>query len=386
MVPVTAATGAAYTGGLLAVRCSARGGSPSIRLPGSLTPAGFPSLSARDRGAVPLIATLSVATRCGAVNLSGWPVRPWGCRGGHRGAIVKSGRGTLSPRSLRGCLSVTVNLADWSTVNLAPPRSYARRSVVARTLIVIGESVLAATTAIQSSLILGVARSVLITTAACSLIVVVALWWLYFDQPAQVARVSKRRSCLWGYGPSPTFAAAAVGAGLQAAIDTAAGTAHISTVAAGLGLAVPLANHLLGVWGLHLTSGEASPAQLVASPLTAALVLASTLTPWPLPLVALLLAARVVVEIVAPQGEERGVTVSRGAAAAGSTDAGAPRASDKQQRLSSLTTVSGPGAPLARPSIGSASVATPRTDPYVRTSACFAEIRPPIPVFVMEEG
>lgn len=184
------------------------------------------------------------------------------------------------------------------------------------TLIVIGESVLAATTAVQSALDTGVARSVLITTAACSLIVVVALWWLYFDQPVQAARVSKRRSYLWGYGHLPIFAAAAaVGAGLQAAIDTAAGTAHISTAAAGLGLAVPLAIYLLGVWGLHLTPGEASPAQLVASPLTAALVLASTLTPWPLPLIALLLAARVVVEIVAPQGEGRGVVVSHGAAA-----------------------------------------------------------------------
>ena len=184
------------------------------------------------------------------------------------------------------------------------------------TLIVIGESVLAATTAIQSSLDTGVARSVLIATAACSLVIVVALWWLYFDQPAQAARVSKRRSYLWGYGHLPIFAAAAaVGAGLQAAIDTAAGTAHISPAAAGLGLAVPLANYLLGVWGMHLTPGEASPAQLVASPLTAALVLASTLTPWPLPLIALLLAARVVVEIVAPQGEERGVVVSHGAAA-----------------------------------------------------------------------
>lgn len=127
--------------------------------------------------------------------------------------------------------------------------------------------------------------------------------------------MSKRRSYLWGYGHLPIFAAAAVGAGLQAAIDTAAGTAHISTAAAGLGLAVPLAIYLLGVWGLHLTPGEASPAQLVASPLTAALVLASTLTPWPLPLIALLLAARVVVEIVAPQGEEQGVAVSHGAAA-----------------------------------------------------------------------
>jgi len=66
------------------------------------------------------------------------------------------------------------------------------------TLIVIGESVLAATTAIQTSLDTGVARSVLITTAACSLVIVVALWWLYFDQPAQAARVSKRRSYLWG--------------------------------------------------------------------------------------------------------------------------------------------------------------------------------------------
>ena len=185
------------------------------------------------------------------------------------------------------------------------------------TLLVIGESVLAATTAVQSALDIGVARSVLLTTAACSLVIVVALWWLYFDQPVQAARVSKRRSYVWGYGHLPIFAAAAaVGAGLQAAIDTATGAAHITTAAAGLGLAVPLAIYLLGVWAVHLTPGKASPAQLFASPLAAVLVLASTRTPWPLPLIALLMAARVVAEIVAPQAEGQGTALSHEATTA----------------------------------------------------------------------
>jgi len=200
------------------------------------------------------------------------------------------------------------------------------------TLIVIGESVLAATTAVQGALDTRVARSVVITTAACSLVVVVGLWWLYFDQPVQAARVSKRRSYLWGYGHLPIFAAAAaVGAGLQAAIDTATGTAHISTAAAGLGLAVPLAIYLLGVWGLHLTPGWANPVQLLASPLTAVLILASTLTPWPLPLIALLMAARVVVEIVAPHDAAREEeALPRSAAVTSPTEAGGIITLDEQ--------------------------------------------------------
>jgi len=191
------------------------------------------------------------------------------------------------------------------------------------TLIVIGESVLAATTAIQSSLDAGVARSVLLTNAACSLVIVVALWWLYFDQPAQAARVSKRRSYLWGYGHLPIFAAAAaVGAGLQSAIDTATGSAHISTVAAGLGLAVPLAIYLLAVWGVHLTPGQVHPVQRLASPLAAVLILASAFTPWPLPLIALLMAARVVVEIVAPQIVEESEAASQVGVFAAQAEAG----------------------------------------------------------------
>jgi low temperature requirement protein LtrA len=148
------------------------------------------------------------------------------------------------------------------------------------TLIVIGESVLAATTAIQSSLETGVARSVLLTTAGCSLVIVVALWWLYFDHAAGAERAQQRLPVVWSYGHLPIFAAAAgVGAGLQAAIDFATGIAHISTAAAGLGLAVPLAIYLLGVWLVHLAPGKASPIQLLASPLVAVLILTSTLTP-----------------------------------------------------------------------------------------------------------
>jgi low temperature requirement protein LtrA len=173
------------------------------------------------------------------------------------------------------------------------------------TLIVIGESVLAATTAIQSSLDMGVARSVLLTTAGCGLVIVVALWWLYFDHGAGAERAQRRLPVIWSYGHLPIFAAAAgVGAGLQAAIDTATGAAHIPITAAGLGLAVPIAVYLLGVWALHLTPGRISPIQLLASPLAVIVVLASALSPWPLPLITLCPVARVVVEIVGPQAEE----------------------------------------------------------------------------------
>ena len=128
------------------------------------------------------------------------------------------------------------------------------------TLIVLGESVLAASVAIQTALDAGGALTDLVTVIAGGLLIVFAMWWTYFDQPAEAVVERARRifgssskaSFGWGYGHLAVFAsAAAVGAGLEVAIDKATDHAALSTAGAGAAVTVPAAIFLLSVWVLH---------------------------------------------------------------------------------------------------------------------------------------
>ena len=88
------------------------------------------------------------------------------------------------------------------------------------TLIVLGESILAATVAIQSALASGEALSALAPLIGGGLLIVYSLWWVYFDRPVHDLLTSLRKAIVWGYGHYVVFAAAAaVGAGLAVAVD-----------------------------------------------------------------------------------------------------------------------------------------------------------------------
>jgi low temperature requirement protein LtrA len=175
------------------------------------------------------------------------------------------------------------------------------------TLIVLGESVAAATTAVQSAVGSGQPLGSLLTLAAGGLLVVFSMWWLYFEQHAD-ERLSGTSlgSFVWGYGHYVIFAsAAAVGAGLQVAVDHDAGTAHLPAWGVAGSVAVPVALYLLSVWLLH-PGGEArrSPRR-AAYPLAAALVLCAMAAGpgQPVLLIGLLLAALVATRLLtAPHG------------------------------------------------------------------------------------
>ncbi|MFH8490589.1 low temperature requirement protein A [Streptomyces longisporoflavus] len=63
---------------------------------------------------------------------------------------------------------------------------------------------------------------------------------------------SNRQSFLWGYGHYFVLgAAAAIGAGIEVAVEEAVGKAHISTLAASAAVTIPMALYLLTVWLLH---------------------------------------------------------------------------------------------------------------------------------------
>jgi len=140
------------------------------------------------------------------------------------------------------------------------------------TLIVLGESILAATNAFiegfnETDHPLG-----LIVLAFAALVIVFGMWWVYFDQSPAARLTNLKSSLIWGYGHYFVFAgAAAVSAGLEAAIDydlfrlgeegklapeaqeafaeqLASGEHHVSGLAAALATNVSVAMFLFGVW------------------------------------------------------------------------------------------------------------------------------------------
>jgi low temperature requirement protein LtrA len=155
------------------------------------------------------------------------------------------------------------------------------------TLIVLGECVLAATTAVQAATGTGGLSASLAVVAAGGLVLLFALWWSYFDRPAaEGLRTSPRSAFGWGYWHLLVFASlAAVGAGLQVVAETVGHHGHVSGRAAAMALAVPVALFLVILGLLHSWvyryRGERAVARFSATALL--VVLAAVATP-PLPL------------------------------------------------------------------------------------------------------
>jgi low temperature requirement protein LtrA len=147
------------------------------------------------------------------------------------------------------------------------------------TIIVLGESILAASLAIQSAADAGDFTSTVGTIIIGGLLIVFSMWWLYFERPVDDRLASQGTAFIWGYGHYLIFAsAAAVGAGLAVAVDFATGHAEIGAFGAGATVAVPVAGYLLGVWALHTGACEEGPIVRFAVPAVALLVLLTPLT------------------------------------------------------------------------------------------------------------
>ncbi|MDX6744395.1 low temperature requirement protein A [Actinocorallia sp. A-T 12471] len=157
------------------------------------------------------------------------------------------------------------------------------------TLIVLGESVGAAALAFQDAFALGHTAQ-LVVTALGGVLVMTALWWLYFSRDAAVLLTSARAALVWGYGHYMVFASsAAVGAGLSIVASREEGQTEIPEALASASVTVPVAVFLTALWFLHRRSGgTAAPVAI-----TTALVLASTFTPAAVPLTGLALVALV---------------------------------------------------------------------------------------------
>ncbi len=109
------------------------------------------------------------------------------------------------------------------------------------TIILLGESVLAASTGVDAVLSEGHANAALVTIALAGLVLLFALWWLYFLEPCGEGLARRRdRSFAWGYGHYGIFAAlAALGGGLEVAVEQTGHAVHVSPFVVSYAVAVP---------------------------------------------------------------------------------------------------------------------------------------------------
>jgi low temperature requirement protein LtrA len=163
------------------------------------------------------------------------------------------------------------------------------------TLIVLGESILAATVAVQSALSSGEAGASLAPLVVGGLLIAYSMWWLYFDRPAHDLLVGLRNAIKWGYGHYAIFAAAAaVGAGLAVSVDQATHHAEISATTAGAAVAIPVAVFLLALSFLH--DRPEYGRTRVLGPIAAVLVLLTPFTGHAVPLTGAILATLIAVK------------------------------------------------------------------------------------------
>ena len=122
------------------------------------------------------------------------------------------------------------------------------------TIIVLGECVLSAFTAVQAAFAEAGASVPLGAVAVGGLLLVFSLWWAYFKAPTDIDRGMRlRQTFTWGYGHYVVFASvAAVGAGLQLVADS---TLHhpeaIGPIETALTVAIPAAIYMLAIGVLH---------------------------------------------------------------------------------------------------------------------------------------
>jgi low temperature requirement protein LtrA len=183
------------------------------------------------------------------------------------------------------------------------PRHIAERYALF-TIIVLGESLLAATMGVQAALDSDSSFGDLAAVVVGGVLLVCSMWWLYFDMPAAQAIERARRAFderltgafAWGYGHYFVFAAAAAtGAGLAVAVDQATHHSELEDWQAGLALTVPASVFVAAVALIHFRQKAPSRVRNWCVPVTVPLLLVSSFTPEPVLAAGLTLAGLVAV-------------------------------------------------------------------------------------------
>ncbi len=174
------------------------------------------------------------------------------------------------------------------------------------TIIVLGEAILAASIGVQAALDDHAPFGDIATVVVGGLLIVFSMWWVYFDMPAEqlvdrARQASSERlsgAFAWGYGHYLVFAgAAAVGAGLAAAVDQATHHSLLTDLETGFAVTVPVAVYLVTVWALHVRSKRPGWHRRFAVPVAVVLILGASATPEPVLVTGLLLATLVALSV-----------------------------------------------------------------------------------------
>lgn len=164
--------------------------------------------------------------------------------------------GLFAPADLRVPLFVVIALVDisvpWLAEQVAPttwhPQHIAERYGLF-TLIVLGESILASANSIIGGADEAENYTTMIGIAVSALVIVAAVWWIYFDQEQECKDASLRATLLWGYSHYFIFAAvAALSAGFEIAVDEGLGKSHLNPTIAALTITIPFAIYLVLAW------------------------------------------------------------------------------------------------------------------------------------------
>lgn len=121
------------------------------------------------------------------------------------------------------------------------------------TIILLGESVLAASTGLEGALAGGGVSGELVVLAIAALVLLFAFWWLYFLEPSGEGLAARPNlSYLWGYGHYGIFAAlAALGAGLEVAVEQSGHHIEVSATGVAYAVAIPAGVFLVLLWAVH---------------------------------------------------------------------------------------------------------------------------------------
>ncbi|GHA71591.1 hypothetical protein GCM10009007_10560 [Formosimonas limnophila] len=128
------------------------------------------------------------------------------------------------------------------------------------TIIVLGESILSASMAIQAAMKAGALDAKMLYLIAGGVLIVFSMWWSYFQQVEHKITESMRNLFFWGYGHFFIFAsAAAVGAGIAASVDAALGLTQASQQVTNAAIALPAAIFSLSLGLVHGRLRQAGP-------------------------------------------------------------------------------------------------------------------------------
>lgn len=120
------------------------------------------------------------------------------------------------------------------------------------TLIVLGETVSAATVAVQEATVAQQDLKELLTLALGGLLIVFSAWWIYFAHGIGDLLARQKTPFLWGYGHYLVFASAAsIGAGMEVCAAWSTGIDRIPARLAAAAVTVPTAVFYLMVWVLQ---------------------------------------------------------------------------------------------------------------------------------------